>query len=70
MTDPRPQPEVQPRSDDLEHALARCVALLARCPPECRPHVVARLDALETLLSQVAIPEPEPDQKGPDNDRR
>ncbi len=45
-------------SADLEPALARCVELLARCPPECRPHVAARLDALETLLRQVATPEP------------
>ena len=62
MTDPRPQPEVQPRSDDLEHALARCVELLARCPPECRAHVAARLDALETLLTQVATPAEEAPQ--------
>ena len=62
MTDPRPQPEVQPRSDDLEHRLARCVELLARCPPECRAHVAARLDALETLLTQVATPAEEAPQ--------
>lgn len=62
VTNPRPPHEVQLRSTDLEHRLARCVELLAHCPPECRPHVAARLDALESLLAQVATPADEAPQ--------
>ncbi len=66
--DPRPQPGVQPRSDDLGHRLDRLKPWLEEIPAHALVQVALAIDRLALLVGELAGA-PEPDQKGPDNDQ-